>query len=442
MAAGARRLRARGSRLPLRCVRRGGLRSRVERGTLHPVGDPAARIIHGDARRAVPRLRANSVHAVVTDPPFEMRRPGGRKGGYLRQAWDRTGIAFDVAFWRSIVRVMRPGAHLVSFGFEKTIHRLAVALEDAGLEVRHLGMWIDANRMPWSRDVVAAGAGIAWAGWGTALKAATPWILCRKPLGSGLTLVENLRRWGTGALHIDAARHPAAREGADGRWPSVVLCSDADMAGPALGVEILGPGLTSDHGRRAAEPRMLRRRGMGYRSTAAGNATMISGDAAADLGGVLGAYARFHRIPDCADLTLAIVPPEIMSALAPTMIACPRANGRERREAAHGADLSGMPMKPVALMRHLVRLVSPPGGIVLDPFAGLGSTGVAAIWEGMRFIGVEQSDTEALPLVRIARARLAHARRTPPPPLVARAGETRKRGRAAARDLRAGAGAP
>ena len=377
-------------------------------------GRTTYRLLHADSRIAVRRLKPNSVAACITDPPFEMRRNGRRKVGYLGQQWDRSGIAFDVDFWAAVCRTMKPGAHLVAFGGDKTIHRLMLALEDAGLELRHLGMWVDANRASWSRDPVKAGADPElWEGTGTALKAATPWVLCRKPLERGLALVENLARWGTGALNVAACRHPAALEGADGRWPATMICSDVEVDGPAVGVEVLGPGLTSDYQRRSVGPRKVRRKGMGYNSTAAGNTTSVTGDGSATLDGLLGPYTRFFRIPGCSDTTLATVPEQLLGDHLPSVVACPRSPRSER--ALGGSNLPNIPAKPVSLMRHLVRLSCPAGGLVLDPFAGTGSTGVAALWEGRSFVGIELNNTKELPLVDAARARLRHARHHPPP---------------------------
>ena len=379
------------------------------------------RMVHGDARVEVRRLKVDSIDSVVCDPPFELRRQGRSKGGYLNQAWDQSGVAFDIGFWGDVVRVMKPGAHLVSFGSEKTIHRVMIALEDAGLEIRHLGTWVDANAMPWSKSPVKLGAPDVWSGWGTALKAATPWVLCRKPVEG--SLVGNLATWGVGALNVDACRHPAALEGADARFPAATMCSDEEVDGPAVGVHVLGSGLTSDFKRAVPGARKLKRGGMGYGSTAEGNVAEVRGDGAVALDGVMGVYTRFHRIPACEDTTLAAVPAELLTRALPTVVACPRASVRET--GLDGALRSRIPAKPLALMRHLVRLVTPHGGLVLDPFAGTGTTGIAALWEGMRFIGIEQSNTEELPLVDVARARLRRARTTRAPALVPRAGAPR-----------------
>jgi hypothetical protein len=207
------------------------------------------RVIAGDCREALRTLSDASVHAVVTDPPYEL--------GFMGRAWDRQGVATDPDTWSAVLRVMKPGAHLVAFGGTRTFHRMAVAIEDAGFEIRDTLMWLYGTGFPKSHDVSkgidkAAGAvrevvgqrgkhhdghtrtggldcrlfdgGIRdigdnvpitapatpeaaqWAGWGTALKPAwEPICLARKPLDSG-TVAANVLAHGTGAINVDACR--------------------------------------------------------------------------------------------------------------------------------------------------------------------------------------------------------------------------------------------
>jgi hypothetical protein len=197
-----------------------------------------ASLIVGDCREAMDAFEPNSVDAVVTDPPYEL--------GFMGKSWDASGIAFDPNTWRAVWRVLKPGGYLLAFGGSRTFHRIAVAIEDAGFEIRDTLSWMYGTGFPKSLNVGkamddAAGAvrevigtkgtkaaGLKdggyttripdvvtapatdlakqWEGWGTALKPAwEPIILARKPLG-GRTVAANVAEWGTGALNIDGCR--------------------------------------------------------------------------------------------------------------------------------------------------------------------------------------------------------------------------------------------
>jgi site-specific DNA-methyltransferase (adenine-specific) len=366
----------------------------------------------------------------------------------MNQGWDATGIAFDVDLWREVFRVLKPGAHGAVFGADRKMHRVISALEDAGFEVRATGAWVSAQVFPKSLDAMKAmeAKGMAgaekWRGWGTALKTLEPWVLVRKPMEG--TLAENLTKWGVGALNIDGCRLPNAmvrplrvrgpggldrsggvysaaddgslslgsRAAGDtdvGRWPSLLVCSDLDLEGPVAGVEVFG-----------AEDD--------------------------DLDGVLGPYTKHFRI---GDQVLASVPDDLFARLLPTLVVCPKVGPAERelgcdemeeawvdpsrKEGSAGRDnpRAGAgrkakrknihpTVKPISLMRHIIRMVTPPGGTVLDTFAGSAAGGMAAVWEGMSYIGMELTDTDEQPFLRIGRARLDYAKRTPAPPIEAR----------------------
>lgn len=202
---------------------------------------------HGDCLDVLPTLPDASVDSVVTDPPYEL--------GFMGKGWDATGIAYNVTVWRECLRVLKPGGHLLAFGGTRTWHRLAVAIEDAGFELRDSIAWLYGSGFPKSLDVskaidkaagaerevvgtqllrgtaasssahignLAGGTGVGakrsiditapatpdaerWQGWGTALKPAfEPVVVARKPLQG--TVAANVLAWGTGALNIDATR--------------------------------------------------------------------------------------------------------------------------------------------------------------------------------------------------------------------------------------------
>ena len=213
-------------------------------------------IYHGDNRQILPTLAENSVDAIVTDPPYEL--------GFMGKSWDASGVAFDSATWREALRVLKPGGHLIAFSGSRTYHRMAVAIEDAGFEIRDQIMWVYGSGFPKSYNISkgiegtltngsaswnkwhelngelgeAKGQGAngltklnashgnrpeqyashgslqlepttleakQWEGWGTALKPAhEPMVLARKPLVG--TVAANVLTYGTGGLNIDGAR--------------------------------------------------------------------------------------------------------------------------------------------------------------------------------------------------------------------------------------------
>lgn len=201
-----------------------------------------ARVFLGDCRDVLKSLPDNSVDSVVTDPPYEL--------GFMGKKWDSSGVAYDVTVWAECLRVLKPGGHILAFGGSRTWHRLAVAVEDAGFELRDSIAWIYGSGFPKSLDVskaidkragaergslglnpnsrpnsagnksgsMAGGAytypditapstseAKKWQGWGTALKPAfEPVVVGRKPLVG--TVAENVLAWGVGGLNIDGSR--------------------------------------------------------------------------------------------------------------------------------------------------------------------------------------------------------------------------------------------
>lgn len=217
----------------------------------------------GDCRDVLASLPECSVDAIVTDPPYELtmnkrggsgvasvnlNSPAGRARittGFMRKAWDGSGVAYDVATWAACLRVLKPGGHMLAFGAPRTHHRLMCAIEDAGFEIRDVLMWLFGSGFPKSLDVskaidkangderpvtgtreaipgvafeqstpyesgrrvinVTSAASAAWQGWGTALKPAyEPIVLARKPLRG--TVAATVQAYGTGGLNIDGCR--------------------------------------------------------------------------------------------------------------------------------------------------------------------------------------------------------------------------------------------
>jgi DNA modification methylase len=315
--------------------------------------------MYGDARRwllleadsltMLPELPAGSVDAVITDPPYGI--------GFGGETWDGGKLTDPLGFedwtsaWaREALRVLKPGGWLAAFGSPRTAHRLTAGVEAAGFEIRDQLLWFYAQGVPKSR--------LRPDGLASCLKPAyEPILLARKPLEG--TLDQNLAQYGTGALQIDEARIPRT-EGGRGFWPANIALTHESRCRrgrcqPDCPVALIDSEPRPDH----EISRLF------FASKA----------------------SRKEREAGCEALPLHQVP--IYS----------RPNSRAR--IVHNVHPT---VKPLALMRWTVRLLCPPDGTVLDPFAGSGSTGAACALEGRHFIGVERDDR----YVSIARARIKH----------------------------------
>lgn len=368
------------------------------------ISNDGVKLIHGDCLDVLKGMPDNSVDSIVTDPPYGL--------SFMGKKWD-----YDVpeqAIWEECLRVLKPGGHLLAFAGTRTQHRMAVRIEDAGFEIRDMIAWVYSTGFPKSMDVSkaidkAAGAvrevvgsyevtrdmsGGSWAelhgkpngakmhnitapateaarkwqGWGTALKPALePITVARKPFKG--TVAANVLEWGTGAINIDGCR--VGTEGGTTRSGQSHYAESGWSTGHKV-VEL-------NAGRWPA------------------NLIHDGSDEPTEL---LGAAARFFYCAkaskrdrddglDCFDAKYA-----------------PRDNGFSNKISGSKLPRANIhpTVKPTDLMAYLCRLVTPPGGVVLDPFMGSGSTGKAAVREGFRFIGIEM-DSEYL---AIAEARIAH----------------------------------
>jgi len=364
----------------------------------------------GDCRELMAGLADGSVDAIVTDPPYEL--------GFMGKSWDASGIAYDLDVWRQALRVLKPGGHLLAFSGSRTYHRMVCAIEDAGFEIRDQIMWLNGNGFPKSHNVSKAidasimygksnSAGMRmfndnhaissrrlngvdsrlrqrgieqgyrtektikrehapitapatpeaerWSGWGTALKPAhEPIVVARKPFKG--TVARNVLAHGTGALNIDGCRVEAS-DGSNRSRDNSKCEQDEFFSGKKRINQVIPDGL----GRWPAN---------------------VIHDGSDEITSGLGETSRFFY--------------------------CAKASKRDREEGLQPGDRRANhhpTVKPTDLMRYLCRLVTPPGGIVLDPFTGSGSTGKAAVLEGFRFLGCELSEEYAA----IARVRIAAA---------------------------------
>jgi site-specific DNA-methyltransferase (adenine-specific) len=371
----------------------------------------------GHCREAVSTIADASIDSVVCDPPYALvsivKRFGGANAapaqhgadgayarasaGFMGKQWDTGETAFAVAFWADVLRVLKPGGHVVAFGGTRTYHRLAVAIEDAGFEIRDQLAWTYGTGFPKSHN--------AGNGWGTALKPAwEPIVLARKPLDG--TVAGNVLRHGTGAINIDGCRvemSDADREAIDsstyiGSPASAAIGkfasegSDKPMAAHALGrfpANIVHDG--SDEVL-AAFPAARSAGHYPSDSTARNGVTSFGGPQGA-LYADSGSAARFFYAA--------------------------KADGDDRLGSKHPT------VKPVDLMRWLVRLVTPKRGVVLDPFAGTGTTGEAAWREGFSAILCEREPDYQADIARRMALCLAG-------PATRRAETAKARGRASA----------
>jgi site-specific DNA-methyltransferase (adenine-specific) len=383
-------------------------------------------LLRGNCLETLATLPDNSVDSIVTDPPYEL--------GFMGKSWDASGIAYNQDLWAQCLRVLKLGGHLLAFSGSRTYHRMTVAIEDAGFEIRDQIMWLYGSGFPKSLDVSKAidkgeghwrgkageptshngamaspnyertpkGEPITpeaqrWQGWGTALKPAhEPICVARKPLTG--TVAANVLEWGTGALNIDGSRVGIAggttRSGESthlspsgafttghqiaelntGRWPANVIHDGSE--------EVLAGFPMSKSG--------------GKKKTDVANADGLfgfGGQPNADTEPSEGSAARFFY---CAKASKA----ERNAGL--EGLPEKRESDREKDDGVGGDNPRNRTntarqnfhptVKPLALMRYLIKLVTPPGGTVLDPFLGSGSTAVAATLEGFDWIGCEMTE--------------------------------------------------
>lgn len=347
------------------------------------------RVIHDDMLAALPTLDDASIDSAVTDPPYHLqsivKRFGkegaapakpGKTGAYARASsgfmgkqWDGGDIAFRPETWGEVLRVLRPGAHLLAFGGTRTFHRVAVAVEDAGFEIRDTIMWLYGSGFPKSHNQDGE-----WEGWGTALKPAVePIIMARKPLVG--TVAANLAEYNTGALNIDGCR-----------------VHGEDAQGGEYRVKRFAPGATVNAtGVWKSETEFV-----GSQKPGRWPANVIHD----------GSDEVLAAFPDAPGQMAAVTGAEKSSPFANVYGDMPKRSGRADPRGDAGsaarffyqakatkADRLGSKhptVKPVDLIRYLVRLVTPPGGTVLDCFAGSGTTGMAAMAEGFNAILIER----------------------------------------------------
>lgn len=370
-------------------------------------------MIHvGDCLEVMRGMAPGSVDAIVTDPPYGL--------SFMGKRWDYDVPTTDI--WAECLRVLKPGGHLLAFAGTRTQHRMAVRIEDAGFEIRDMIAWVYGSGFPKSHNG-------PWGG--TALKPALePITVARKPLAG--TVASTWQEYGTAGLNIDCCRiatedglgggdqNSAPKVGPEGwhrpwmqdeqakaahaercnanvakaealgRWPANLI---HDGSAEVLAAFPAAPGQKADLSEDEASPRISR--------VYEGGPLLRNGEASASSanhGSVGFKMRQGARRPDagsaarffyCAKATREDRNDGVESSPAPAVAT--GATMRDREEANWPARNGNHhpTVKPTELMRYLCRLVTPRGGLVLDPFAGSGSTGRAALMEGFQFIGIE-----------------------------------------------------
>lgn len=369
-------------------------------------------ILQGDNRLTLKTIPDNSIDAIVTDPPYGI--------DFLGKEWDANTGALET--YQECLRVLKPGGHILAFSAARTYHHLAVTLEQAGFEIRDQIMWIYSSGFPKSQDIGRSiqrslgvkekephknnvprngGAGETkhyesdgqvvvtdpeakqWEGWGTALKPAhEPIALARKPMK--LSIAKNAQKWGTGALNIDACRID------NGDWD------------PRFPSNVIGEILQADYQKYFYCPKVSRKErhigfdttdiptnpdgmwdnGVQFQEKKQGIATEVS--MLADMGGYYIDDKGNKTEVNGKNIWLPQTGNIYIHGLKEEYRKWCEANGKTPNVGNNHPTV-----KPAALMEYLIKLITPPGGTVLDPFNGSGSTGMAAVGLGYNYIGCE-----------------------------------------------------
>ena len=359
-------------------------------------------IINEDSFVHLKTLDENTFDSCVTDPPYEL--------GFMGKSWDGTGIAFNVDFWKEVLRTLKPGGHLIAFSASRNYHRMAVAIEDAGFEIRDQIMWLYGSGFPKSLNIGKAvdklqgnknpstykpndknavygknyGGGVTdrtpadneWDGWGTALKPAhEPIVLARKPL-SEKSIVDNVLKYGTGGINIDECRIEGEAKHPD---TNPDFRDQGKKSKETIGVDKLSFGQVQNAKRKKTQRQPRNKDGVW---TEENSGMKAEGTEFADAD----PRGRFpaNVLHDGSEVVEQQFPEVDDEGRASRFFYVPKAHKKERDGSIHPT------IKPVELMKYLVRLITPKDGTVLDPFAGTGTTGEAAIQESVSCYLIEK----------------------------------------------------
>ena len=361
------------------------------------------------------------VDSIVTDPPYEL--------GFMGRSWDSTGIAFQKETWELCFKVLKPGGHLLAFSGSRTYHRMAVAIEDAGFEIRDQIMWLYGSGFPKSMNVgkiidkKLRGVGIGksdpksplhgtkrqkidgsnakhdmsplyktqnveyeyehdiskqWDGWGTALKPAhEPLVLARKPI-SEKSIADNVLKHRTGGINIDECRV----EGNDAKYPDTNpdFRDQGRQSKENMGIDKLSFGQTENVKRKKVVRKSRDENGV-WTNDNSGMKAEGSEYADADPRGRFPSNVMHDGSGSIKELF------EDKSKY----FYCAKTSKAERNQGLEKKNIHPT-VKPIKLMKYLCRLITPKGGTILDPFMGSGSTGMAAKEENFDFVGIEKEE--------------------------------------------------
>jgi DNA modification methylase len=379
------------------------------------------RIYNEDNIKTLKNLEPNSVDSVITDPPYGL--------SFMNKKWDYQVPSID--FWKEVYRVLKPGGHILSFGGTRTYHRMVVNIEDAGFEIRDQIMWIYGSGFPKSLNIGKKSN--EYEGWGTALKPANePIVLARKPL-SEKSVAQNVMKWRTGGLNIDGCRvgDETIREHTSGK--------NALMSGLRGGDDSFSGYFSEAHqGRFPANvilecicDEVIKGENGKFRM-----GSKINGDVINPISYKIGAFVENYDYNDKGDIhtntdcpcymlnkqsgylksgevkphhkknktTYKFYTTNSYSKIenkdttlkgygdgggASRFFYVAKVSKRERNFGLDDITNNHPTVKPITLLTYLCRLITPEKGIILDPFMGSGSTGVAALLEGFDFIGME-----------------------------------------------------
>lgn len=397
---------------------------------------PKHKIICGDSLAAMRRMADSSIDSVVTDPPYGL--------SFMNKHWDHS--VPSVEMWQEVLRVLKPGGHLLSFFGTRTYHRGVVNIEDAGFDIRDQIAWVYGSGFPKSLNVAKQGDDLSdWDGWGTALKPAQePIVMARKPIIG--TVADNVRAFGAGAINIDCCRiqhDETLRTGSGTTWDAMhsheCRGRDGEASADRRYAEKGGTNFAMKPGPRGGDAAgrwpanfchdgsddvlALFPQSRGQIAKASTSNTpragqnaygeMVRGSNGQEPRNDAGSAARFFYCAK-ASKTDRDEGLEYLAAMAAADMVDREAGSAGIKSAAAGAGRGNggrnfhPTVKPTDLMRWLVRMVTPPGGTVLDPFMGSGSTGKACALEGFGFIGIDREQSYC----DIATGRITHALRS------------------------------
>ena len=326
---------------------------------------------HGNCLDILRTMPDASVDAVVTDPPYGL--------SFMGKRWDYDVPGVEI--WEQCLRVLKPGGYLLAFAGTRTQHRMAVRIEDAGFEIRDMIAWMYGSGFPKSHNLQDDRQG-----WGTALKPAMePITMARKPFKG--TVADNVQAYGTGAINIDGCR----------------IGADDKCEPPKAGYKRH----TTDTAYAFAGDAKFQTTGANEHPTTRWPANVLH-DGCEDVLRGMGEAARFFYTPKACkedrDDGCEMMEARWKAGYSYTDTAGNAADGMFKDRETFKRNFHPT-VKPTDLMRYLCRMVTPPGGIVLDPFTGSGSTGRGAVLGGFRFIGCEM-DAD---YIEIAKARILAA---------------------------------